>query len=180
MSRWSIFMGFVIAALGIFMIAYPMATATVTTIFVGWSLIFVGVAQFVFAVQSAGAGHVFFKIVVSLLYAATGIVLVFFPITGVAALTLTLGSVLLVQAAVLMATAFALRPAPGWGWFLADAIAALAVAVLILVGWPSSSSWAIGTLVGVSVLMTGISRIVIATTIRRGICNLQNLARGTA
>ena len=173
-------MGFVIAALGIFMIAYPMATATVTTIFVGWSLIFVGVAQFVFAVQSKGAGHVLFKIVVSLLYGVTGILLVFFPIAGVAALTLTLGSVLIVQAALLTATAFALRPAAGWGWFLADAVAALAVAILIIAGWPSSSSWAIGTLVGVSVLMTGISRIVIATVIRRGVGNLQNLARGTA
>jgi uncharacterized membrane protein HdeD (DUF308 family) len=38
--------------------------------------------------------------------------------------------------------------------------------VLIIVKWPSSSLWAIGTLVGVAVLMGGISRIVVASKIR--------------
>jgi len=174
----SVLLGILIAALGIFMILYPMATATVTTLFVGWSLIFAGVAQFVFAIQSRGAGHTVLKIVTSLLNVVTGGVLVFYPIAGVAALTLFLGSVLLVQGALMTTTAFMLRPAPGWGWFLADAVALVAVAILILAGWPSSSSWAIGTLVGVSVLMSGVSRIFVATLIRRGVGNLQNAARG--
>jgi len=40
--------------------------------------------------------------------------------------------------------------------------------VLILVKWPSSSMWAIGTLVGTAVLIGGISRIVLASKIRSG------------
>jgi hypothetical protein len=41
----------------------------------------------------------------------------------------------------------------------------LLMAMLILTKWPSSSFWAIGTLVGVAVLMGGISRIMIASSI---------------
>jgi hypothetical protein len=50
----------------------------------------------------------------------------------------------------------------------------------ILAGWPSSSYWAIGTLVGVSVLMTGISRVIIASKIKSGVGAVQDFARGTA
>jgi len=73
-----------------------------------------------------------------------------------------------------------LRPIAGWGWFLADGLADAAIAILILAGWPSSSYWAIGTLVGVSVLMTGISRVIIASRIKSGVGAVQDFARGTA
>ena len=179
-ATWSIVMGVLTAAIGVFMIVYPMAAATVTTIFVGWSLFFVGVAQFIFAFQSTGAGNFLLKALTSLLYGITGLALVFFPISGVAALAIVVGSVFIVQAALLIATAFQLRPIAGWGWFLADGVADAAIAILILAGWPSSSYWAIGTLVGVSVLMTGISRVIIASKIKSGVGAVQDFARGTA
>jgi uncharacterized membrane protein HdeD (DUF308 family) len=51
-SAWSIFMGIVTAALGCFLIVCPLATAAITTVLLGWALIFVGLAQFVFALYS--------------------------------------------------------------------------------------------------------------------------------
>jgi uncharacterized membrane protein HdeD (DUF308 family) len=167
-AGWSIFMGVVTAALGVFLIAYPLATAAITTVLLGWALIFVGIAQFVFALHSQTAGKFFLKVLSSLLFGICGIALAFFPIEGVAALTGLIGTLLLVQAGLATATAFQVRPLDGWGWFLADAIASLLLGVLILAKWPSSSVWAIGTLVGVAVLMGGISRIMIASKIRSG------------
>lgn len=166
---WSIGMGVITALLGLFLIAYPMITATITTILFGWILIFVGVAQFVFAVHSQSIGTFFLKVLSSLLYGFTGVGLVFFPIAGVAALTVLLGTMLLVSAGVETATAFQLRPVKGWGWFLIGGAASLLMGILILAGWPASSVWAIGTLVGVSVLMNGISRVMIAGIVRSGI-----------
>jgi uncharacterized membrane protein HdeD (DUF308 family) len=179
-ATWSIVMGVLTAVIGVVMIIYPMAAATVTTIFIGWSLFFVGVAQLIFAFQSTGAGHFLLKLLTSLLYGITGLALVFFPISGVAALTIVVGSVFIVQAALLIATAFQLRPIAGWGWFLADGFADAAIAILILTGWPSSSYWAIGTVVGVSVLMTGISRVIIASKIKSGVGAVEDFAHGTA
>jgi uncharacterized membrane protein HdeD (DUF308 family) len=179
-SAWSIFMGVVTAALGVFMIIYPMATAAATTVLLGWALIFVGIAQLVFALNSQTVGNFFLKILLAALYGLCGIALAFFPIGGVAALTLTLGSLLLLQAVLEGVAAFQLKPLSGWGWFLADAFASLVLGVLILASWPSSSVWAIGTLVGVSVLMNGISRIVIATTIRSGIGEVKRVTREAA
>ena len=54
-SAWSIFMGVVTAMLGAFLIVYPMATAALTIVLLGWALIFAGIAQFVFALHSQTA-----------------------------------------------------------------------------------------------------------------------------
>jgi uncharacterized membrane protein HdeD (DUF308 family) len=176
-SGWSIFMGVLSAVLGLFLIAYPLATATITTVLLGWTLIFVGMAQFVFALHSQTPGNFFLKILAGALYGITGIALAFAPMAGVEALTALLGTMLLVQAGLATATAFQIRPLDGWGWFLFDAATSFFLGILILVKWPSSSVWAIGTLVGVAVLMGGISRIAIASKIRSGASSVESAVR---
>lgn len=165
-SNWSILMGILTAVLGVFLIAYPLATATVTTVLLGWILIFVAIAEVVFALHSQTVGKFFLKLLLAVLYGIVGIALAFFPFHGVAALTVFVGTLLLIYGIVGLVGAFQLRPAQGWGWFLFDALATLAIGILILAKWPSSSVWAIGTLVGVAVLMGGISRTAIAARIR--------------
>jgi uncharacterized membrane protein HdeD (DUF308 family) len=167
-SGWSIFMGVLSAALGLFLIAYPLATATTTTVLLGWTLIFVGMAQFVFALHSQTPGNFFLKILAGALYGITGIALVFTPMAGVEALTALLGTMLLVQAGLATVTASQIRPLEGWGWFLFDAATSCFLGIFILAKWPASSVWAIGTLVGVAVLMGGISRTVVGSKIRSG------------
>ena len=122
-SVWSIVMGLLTAALGVFLIVYPLATATITTVLLGWALIFVGIAQFVFALHSQTIGKFFLRAFLSVLYGFCGIALAFSPIAGVVALTALLGTLLLIHAGVATATAFQMRPVEGWGWFLFDAVA---------------------------------------------------------
>src|SRR5499433_2756868 len=167
-ATWSIVMGVLTAVLGVFLILYPLATAAITTVLLGWVLIFVGIAELVFALHSQTVGNFFLKVLLGVLYGIVGIALAFFPFEGVAALTVFVGTFLLIYGGVAIAAAFRLRPVEAWGWFLFDGLATIAVAVLILAKWPSSSVWAIGTLIGVSVLMGGISRIMIAGKMRRG------------
>lgn len=168
-ASWSVFMGVLTAVLGVFLIAYPLVTATITTLLFGCVLIIVAVAQFVFALHSQTVGRFFWKVLLGVVYGIVGVVLVFFPFPSVAALTGLLGTLLLVYGGIATVTAFQVRPLEGWEWFLFDAAASFLMGILILARWPSSSVWAIGTLVGVSVLIGGISRIMVAAKIRRGI-----------
>jgi uncharacterized membrane protein HdeD (DUF308 family) len=167
-SAWSIAMGVLTAVLGVFLILYPFATAMITTVLLGWILILVGIAQFVFALHMQTVGNFFLKVFLGILYAIAGLALAFLPIEGVIALTGVLGTLLLIQAGLLTVTAFQMKPLDGWGWYVADAIASLLLGVLIFIKWPNSSLWAIGTLVGVAVLIGGVSRIMIAAKIRSG------------
>jgi uncharacterized membrane protein HdeD (DUF308 family) len=73
--------------------------------------------------------------------------------------------------------AFALPAGMGRGSFLLSALTSLVLGVLILAQWPSSSAWAIGTLVGVAVLMNGLTRIAISSWVRSEIHTLQPAAK---
>ena len=179
-SGWSIAMGVLTAVLGVFLILYPFATAMITTVLLGWILVLVGIAQVVFGLYTQTAGSFFLKILLGILYVIAGIALAFLPIEGVIVLTGVLGTLLLIQAGMLTVTAFQMKPLDGWGWYLADAIASLLLGVLIFVKWPNSSMWAIGTLVGVAVLVGGISRIMIAAKIRSGAVELGRYVGGPA
>jgi uncharacterized membrane protein HdeD (DUF308 family) len=166
-ARWSAFMGFLTAALGVVMIIHPIATAAVSTVFLGWTLIIAAAAQLVFAFTSQTAGNFFLKLLLGVLYGAAGITLAFFPLAGVVTLTAVLGVMLVVEAILEMVIAFALPAVMGRAWFLLSALASLLLGLLILFHWPSSSAWAIGTLVGAAVLVNGITRIAISSRVSR-------------
>jgi uncharacterized membrane protein HdeD (DUF308 family) len=61
--------------------------------------------------------------------------------------------------------ALALRPRPGAGMLLAAGILTALCGVLLLAQWPSSSAWALGTLLGVSLLFGGFAKWTIAKAI---------------
>jgi uncharacterized membrane protein HdeD (DUF308 family) len=173
-------MGILTAALGVFLIVYPVAATAITTVLIGWVLIFVAIAQFVFALHTQTFGQFLLKVLLGALLGICGIALAFFPISGMTALTALVGTFFLIYGGVELVSAFQLRPVDGWGWVLFDALAAIAVGILIFAKWPSSSLWAIGTLVGVSVLVGGISRTMIAAKIRKGIGDIDSTVRRAA
>jgi uncharacterized membrane protein HdeD (DUF308 family) len=50
---------------------------------------------------------------------------------------------------------------------LGDGIITLLLGLLIYRQWPSSSIWAIGTLVGVSMIISGVTRVMFSLTVRK-------------
>jgi len=178
-SAWSVFMGIVTVALGAFLIIYPLATGTITTVVLGWALILGAGAELVSALQSQKAGDFLWRVLLSVAYGISGLMLTIFPIAGVAALTGVVGTLLLVQAALVTVTAFQLRPLQGWGWLLLDAAASLLLGIMILAQWPSSSFWAIGTMVGAAVLVSGVSRIMLSLKVQSVAARVDRLAHGS-
>lgn len=176
-AGWSLFMGFLTAAIGVAMIIYPMATATVSTLFFGWALILAGVAQVIFAFSSETVGNFFLKLLLGILYGIAGITLAAFPPAGVLTLTAVIGIMLITEAIIEMVLAFSLPIAGGRGWFFASSIASALLGILILAKWPSSAVWTIGTLVGVAVLINGISRIVVSSTVLKGVHDFKQVAK---
>jgi uncharacterized membrane protein HdeD (DUF308 family) len=162
-----IFLGIVTVALGILLMAYPLATATATTILIGCILIVVGVIEIVLALRAHTVGSFFLRLLLGIVYGFTGVLLLIYPLWGVAVLTIVLGVMLLFEAGLATVLAFQTKPASGWGWFLFDAAITLLLGVLILAHWPSSAIWALGTLVGAAVLVRGITRIALSARLRK-------------
>jgi uncharacterized membrane protein HdeD (DUF308 family) len=169
-------MGVVTAIIGVFMILYPFATAAATTIFFGWSLLIAAVANLVFAFYAPSAGPFLVKVLLAILYGVAGVGVLLNPAAGVAALTLALGTMLVIQAGIEFSIATLYRAEVSWGWMLLDSLVSLALGLMILFHWPFSSVWAVGTMVGAGVLVAGISRIVVAATVHHGVGKLESLA----
>jgi uncharacterized membrane protein HdeD (DUF308 family) len=179
-AGWGIFLGVLTAALGVLLMAYPLATATITTFLFGCILVIVGVIDIVLAMRSHTVGSFFLRLLLGIIYGFTGLLLVLFPLWGVAVLTMVLGVMLVVEAGFATALAFQMRPSSGWTWFLFDATISAILGVLILARWPVSAFWAIGTLVGAAVLVRGITRIALSAGLRRVAGRVEDIQRPRA
>ena len=58
--------------------------------------------------------------------------------------------------------------------------ASLALGLMIYLQWPSSSNWAIGTLVGVSLIVSGVTRLMLSLAVRKAAADLASLSPGKA
>lgn len=156
---WFMVMAVVFILLGVFAIVEPGVAGLAVAMLVGWVLMFGGVAHLVAAFSGGGAGRVIWQTLIGFAYIVGGIYFATHPFLALGSLTLILAGVLFMEAVFEAIAYFRMRRAHGAGWLLVDALFALLLSGLIWTGWPSSSIWAIGTLVGVKLLITGVSRL---------------------
>jgi uncharacterized membrane protein HdeD (DUF308 family) len=151
---------------GILAIALPMAAGIAINVLVAWLLVFSGCTHLVFAWYTRSAGGLLWELLVGALYIFIAVYLLVHPVAGLLSLTLALAIYLFLEAILEFALGLKLRPLPGSGWLLLDGIITLILAVMIWRAWPSSSEWAIGILVGVSMLFSGTSRLMLSLAAR--------------
>jgi uncharacterized membrane protein HdeD (DUF308 family) len=166
-TGWYIVEALLFIALGIFAIVEPAVAGLGVTLFVGWLLIFGGVLHLIGAFKGGGLRHISFQLLIGLLYLLGGFYALTHPLLAMGTLTLVLAVVILVGGIIEIALYFELRGVEGAGWMLVNAIVTLFLGGLIWFHWPSSSIWAIGILVGVQLLVTGWTRLMLGLGARR-------------
>jgi uncharacterized membrane protein HdeD (DUF308 family) len=166
-SGWFIAMAVVFIILGIYAIAEPAVAGVAVAILVGWLLILGGVAHVSTAFSGGGAGRVIWQVILGIIYVIGGVYFLTHPLLGLGTLTLLLAVIILAEAALEFIAYFRMRREGGSVWQLINGLITLLLGGLIWVHWPSSSVWAIGTLVGVNLLMTGFSRLMLGMAARK-------------
>ena len=137
------------------------------TLLVGWILVIGAVFHFVAAFKGGGAKQVIFQVVIGIVYAIGGLYFLTHTIMGTATLTLLLAGIILAEGVIEVISYFRMRKEGASGWLLVNGIITLALGGLIWFHWPSSTVWAIGTLVGVNLLITGITRLMFGLGVRK-------------
>jgi uncharacterized membrane protein HdeD (DUF308 family) len=170
-SSWSIVWGVLLILCGMLAIALPFYAALAVEILVGWLLIFAGVLHVIIAFHTHTAGSVIWRLLIGLAYGFVGAYILWRPIVGVTALTLVVAVLFLLEAVLEIILFFQLRPMHGAGWVLFDGIITLLLGLLIYLHWPSSTLWAIGILVGVSMIFSGVTRIALSSAARAALAH---------
>ena len=163
---WSIGLSVLMIVAGILAIASPLAAGITINVLVAWLLVFSGCVHLVFSWYTRSTGGFLWELLVGILYIFIGVYLVAHPVAGLKALTIALAIYLLLEATLEFVLGFTLRPLPGSSWLVFDGVLTLILALMIWRAWPSSTEWAIGILVGVSMLFSGTSRLMLSLAAR--------------
>lgn len=166
-STWSIVWGILLIIFGMLAISSPMLAAVAINTIVAWLILFAGVIHVVVAFHAHRAGSIIWKLLVGIAYLCFGVYLLLHPILGVASLTLLLACLFLIEGILNIVLFFRMRSVHGSSWVLMDGIVTLVLGLMIYLQWPSSSMWAIGVLVGISMMISGITRVMISLAVRR-------------
>lgn len=166
-STLSIMWGILLVLFGMLAIGSPYLAAIALNVVIGWLIVLAGAVHLTLAFSAHSAGNVIWKLLVGLAYLAFGIYVILHPVLGVASLTLILASLFLIEGVLNIILFFKMRSMRGSNWMLIDGVITLLLGVMIYAQWPSSSVWAIGTLVGVSMIFSGISRIMLSMAVRK-------------
>jgi len=166
-STVSILWGALLIVLGVMAIGAPFLAAVAVTAVIAWLIIVAGLVHIVLAFHAHGAGSAIWRVLVGLAYLVFGGYMLVHPVVGVASLTLVLASLFVIEGVLNLMLYAKTRPLQGSSWVLIDGIITLLLGVMIYLQWPSSSIWAIGILVGVSLMISGATRIGLTLAIRR-------------
>lgn len=166
-STLSVLWGVLLIICGMLAVGSPFIAAVAVNAVISWLIVFAGVLHLIVAFHAHGAGSVIWKLLVGLAYIGFGVYLILHPAIGVASLTLLLAGLFLIEGVLNIVLYFQMRALGGSSWMLVDAIITLVLGLMIYMQWPASSAWAIGTLVGVSMIISGVSRVMLSLAVRK-------------
>jgi uncharacterized membrane protein HdeD (DUF308 family) len=166
-STVSILWGVLLIVFGMMAVGSPFLAAVAVSVVVAWLIVLAGIVHVVLAFRAHGAGSMIWKLLVGIAYLCFGGYLIVHPILGVATLTLVLASLFLIEGILNIVLYVKMRPMHGSSWVLVDGIITLLLGLMIYMQWPSSSGWAIGTLVGISMIFSGVARVMMSLAVRK-------------
>jgi uncharacterized membrane protein HdeD (DUF308 family) len=147
--------GIILCVLGVISLITPAVAGTAVVLVIGSLLLFGG---FLYLFQSSQVGDTSGKmmhIILGILMILGGFGIVSHPLFGLSFLTLMMAMFFLFEGTWKIVMSFSMRPAAGWGQVLFSGIISLLLGGLIWGEWPLSGLWAVGTLLGVDLLLTG-------------------------
>lgn len=166
-SSWAMVWAVLIILAGVVMLCLPFAAGLGIAVVVGWLLVIAGIFHVIDAFHAKGAGSIIWRLLVGAIYIIGGFDIAIHPAFGLVTLTLVLGIILIIQGVIGIIAFFNHRGLPGGGWLLVNAIIALAFGLFIWWDGARAAVWVIGTVVGVSLIFNGITRLMVLSAVRR-------------
>ena len=168
--HWVLFLvqGIIMMVLGAFAIIWPQLSTLAVDLYVGWMFLISGlIGLFTIFVASSATGFVW-SLLTAALSLFLGVLLLWHPVEGAVSLTLVLISFFITEGAFQIAAGFRYREAfpDSWVWLLMSGIADLVLAAMLIWGWPSTATWALGLIAGLSLFTSGLAIVMVAAAAR--------------
>ena len=157
--HWQLFLaqGVIMTILGILAVIWPGISTIAVDVYVGWLFLFSGIFGLFTMFLAQDAQAFLWMLLTAALALFVGIMLLWHPTEGAVSLTAVLTAFFIVEGIFQIVASLSYRAVfPNqWGWMLASGIADLLLAGIIIAGWPGTSTWALGLIVGVNLITSG-------------------------
>jgi uncharacterized membrane protein HdeD (DUF308 family) len=160
-SRGGTVWGVAIMLMGIIAVGAPLVAGLATTVIVASLVLASGIAQTVFAFRAVSFGRGVARFLFGGLTAICGLAMLAWPGAALASLTMFLAAYFVMDGLFILVASFQWRPERGWGWMALNGAVTLILGWFIARDWPLSGIWAIGVLLGVRLIMSGWTIIVL-------------------
>lgn len=161
------FLGIVLIVFGVICLVSPAIAGGAITYVVGALLAAAGLIQVIQGLREPAWASKLLPIILGCIMIVAGVSVLAHPWIGMTVLTIVLAVSFVLEGCWKIFASFAFRPAVGWLGLLLSGIIAIVIGGLIWAEWPASALWAIGVLVGVDLMMTGVAMVALATTVRQ-------------
>lgn len=159
--------GAIIALTGVLAILFPFVTGISVSILLGALLVVGGLVHVAHAFRARGWTGFFSQVLLAIIYAFAGVSLLANPVLGLVTLTILLIAYLVLSGVVEIVMGVGFRGNDGWAWVVVSGVVSIVLAVLLWAGFFTVVAWALGVIVGIHLLSTGVSMIVVARRVRR-------------
>lgn len=162
---WFLFLGILLVILGTVAIALSYTTTLLSIFLIGVLLAAAGAAELVSSFWAKEWSGFLISLLGGLLYLVVGGIFLFKPIPAAAILTLLIGTLFLVSGIYKIVYSLWTR-FQHWGWVFFSGLISTLLGVLILNDWPEASLWVIGLFVGIDLIVSGWTWIIVALSAR--------------
>ena len=163
---WMLGMGILLALLGAVAIVDSVAASIISVVFFGWVLVVAGIVGIVYTLQHRKSGHFALHLLDTVFALVIGVMLMLNSLAGLLVLTLLLAVYFIVAGVYRIGIALTMH-APGSGWTLLGGIITLLLGIMVWLQWPMGALWIIGLFIGINLLITGVSQIMLALALRQ-------------
>jgi uncharacterized membrane protein HdeD (DUF308 family) len=163
---WYFALGAFLTVLGFIAAGMAVATTILSVVLIGWILLVAGAGLVLLSFLTGKWSGFLLSLAAGFLSITAGIEILSYPLTGAVAITMVIGTILLV-AGVFRSVASIVMRFPGWGWALMSGIVTFVLGGMLLNAWQSTSLWFLGFAVGVDLILHGISWITFSLGIHR-------------
>ena len=154
-SGWDVLFGILSVVAGFIVLGHVALAGVISVLFTGWMLLIGGIVLAVGALVNWSDPPRRWNLATGGLIGMLGFSFVTNPGVGLLTLTLLAGSLLFVGGVLRIVLAF--QPGMPRGLLLFSGLITLALSLLVLIGWPASALWFLGTVLGVELIIDGMT-----------------------
>ena len=164
--HWRLFLaqGVIMTILGVLAVIWPQISTVAVDVYVGWLFLLSGIVGLASMFLAPNVQAFLWMLLTAALSLFVGVMLLWHPTEGAVSLTMVLTAFFIVEGIVQIVASLNYRDVfpELWGWMLASGIADLILAALIIKGWPSTATWALGLIVGINLITSGVAVVMVA------------------